>query len=187
MICNSESTDCFELNFGRHFPLKLRQIIQARMKAAMLVQDIVACCTPERLEHCTLLQWLNGPIPTVCQLLEGSVVLPKSKEPQVKPSALATVCLLNCTQKPLPSHLRRQPQSAVRFRANPGPTSQNRPAKNWRWENTVHVLIKLSVSMSLNQYLKLSTREFHASGRFTQKDNCGGTQLGGMWRKWAVN
>lgn len=46
--CATESTDCFELNFGRYFPLKLRQILQARMKAAILVQDTLACCTAEQ-------------------------------------------------------------------------------------------------------------------------------------------
>lgn len=49
----SKSTDRSELNFGSYFPLKLWQILQARMKAAMLVQDTLACCTPEKLEHCT--------------------------------------------------------------------------------------------------------------------------------------
>lgn len=51
--CVTESTDGFELNSGRYFPLKLRQILQARMKAAMLLQDTLTCCTPEKLEHCT--------------------------------------------------------------------------------------------------------------------------------------
>jgi len=102
--------------------------------------------------------------------------LPKWKALQVEPTALAFVHLLylNDTQKDLPSHLCRQPQSVVKFHTNPGPTSRNRPARNWRWENTVHILIKFSVSMPLNQHLKLSTREFHTPPHF----NLGKTTVG---------
>lgn len=133
----------------------------------------------------TVTEWTHT---HVCQLLEGSVVHPKAKALEVKPSALQLCIYSEWTVPRNPSHLQRQSQSAGRFCANPGPSSQNRPAKNWRWENIVHILIKLSVSMSINHYLKLSTREFHAPGHLTQKsDNCGATQLGWMWRKWAVN
>lgn len=87
---------------------------------------------------------------------------------------------LNYTQKDHSSHLCRHPQSALKFQANPGPTSKNRLTRNRRLENIVQVLIKLSVSVPLNPYLKLSTREFHTPGCFI----LGKTTVGAHSREW---
>lgn len=103
VMWDSESTDCFESNFGRYFPLKLRQILQARMKAAMLVHDTLACCTPEQLEHCTSYSDWMDPYPRLPA--SGRFCGPsKGKGTWGKTQCPATVHLLwvNCSQEPLP-------------------------------------------------------------------------------------